>query len=223
MPRSEWMRFDRHRLWYSVVGRGPAVVFPKKDRGDYAPTRLLADRYTLIQVEPVGFCRSDRPETYPSGGVPVQVLAVCDAEGVDEFAVWGFSQGGAMACTVAQATSRARLLICGGFNPLRGLSDAWLARMNREQRVPLGSREFWNYFHTFDWHGEFRRLSIPMLTYAGTLDQQRLTRGDRAIMRALGVDVIEFDGLDHSRCGLGDPDSPATGAVTAWLKRNGWD
>lgn len=126
MPRSEWMRFDRHRLWYSVVGRGPAVVFPKKDRGDYAPTRLLADRYTLIQVEPLGFCRSDRPQPYPRGGVPDQILGVCDAEGIDEFAVWGFSQGGAMACATARATPRARLMICGGFNPLRGLSRAWL-------------------------------------------------------------------------------------------------
>lgn len=141
------LRFGEHQLRYSVVGQGPAVVFPKKDIGDYAPTRLLADRYTLIQVEPLGFCCSDRPQEYLPGVVPEQILAVCDAQGIDDFAIWGFSQGGAMACTIARATPRARLLVCGGFNPLRGLSNAWLARMNREKRIPLGSREFWNYFH----------------------------------------------------------------------------
>ena len=213
---------DGRRLWYSVVGRGPAVVLPKKDRGDYLPTRLLADQYKLIQVEPLGFGRSDRPVTYPRGGVPRQVLAVCNAEGVDEFAVWGFSQGGAMACTVAQATSRARLLVCGGFNPLRGLSDAWLARMNREQRVPLGSREFSNYFHTFDWHRELRRLDVPILMYAGTVDTQRLSRSERHILHALGADVVEFDGLDHRRSGLVEPESPATLAVSEWLQHNAW-
>ncbi len=220
--RWESVRLDGHQLRYSVVGQGPSVVLPKKDLGDYEPTRLLSDRYTLIQVEPVGFCRSDRPQRYPRAGVPEQILTVCDTEGIDEFAVWGFSQGGAMACTVARATPRARLLICGGFNPLRGLSAAWLARMNLEKRVPLGSREFWNYFHSYDWRHELRRLDIAMLVYAGSLDKQCLSRSEQLVVRALGVDVVTFDGLGHADSGLGDPDSPATNTVAEWMNRHGW-
>jgi pimeloyl-ACP methyl ester carboxylesterase len=163
------LTFAGHVLRYAVAGRGRAVVLPKKDRGAYIPFERLADRYTMVQIEPLGFGRSERPAGYPAGGVHEQVLAVCDEEGVGDFAVWGFSQGGAMACAIAQATPRARLIVCGGFDVLRGLSDAWVARMN-----------------------------------------------------GLGVDVVELPGLDHSRCGLANPDSPATDVVADWLARNGW-
>lgn len=94
--------------------------------------------------------------------------------------------------------------------------------MNREERVPLGSREFWNYFHSYDWHHELRRLEIPSLIYAGTLDKQRLSPNEQLVVRALGVDVIAFDGLGHFDSGLNDPDSPATTAVSEWLHQHGW-
>ncbi|GAA5005621.1 alpha/beta fold hydrolase [Actinopolymorpha pittospori] len=112
--------FAGHQLRYAVAGSGPAVVMPKKDRGSYVPFERLADQYTMVQIEPLGFCRSDRPDPYPSTGIHEQILAVCDQEDIPEFAVWGFSQSGAMACTIAQATPRTRLMVCGGFNVLRG-------------------------------------------------------------------------------------------------------
>jgi len=214
--------FAGHGLRYAVSGHGPAVVLAKKDRGSYVPFERLADRYTMLQVEPLGFGRSSRPDPYPPGGVPEQILAVCDQEGIDEFAVWGFSQGGAMAWTVAQATRRARLVVCGGFNVLRGPSDAWIARMNRQGRVPLGPRSFWNWFHGFDWHAELRRLQIPILLYFGSKDAQRVKPKDQVVLRAVGVDVVELPGLNHDNCGLGDPQSPATEMVADWLQRNGW-
>lgn len=214
--------FAGHGLRYSVAGRGPAVVMPKKDLGSYAPFELLADRYTMVQVEPLGFCRSDRPDPYPAAGIHEQILAVCDQEDIPEFAVWGFSQGGAMACAIAQATPRARLMVCGGFNVLRDLSDAWLARMNRERRVPVGSRAFWNWFHSYDWHLELRRMAAPKLMYWGTLDSQRVSLKDQHVLRALGVHVAEFPGLDHRGCGLGDRAGPVTEMVAGWLRRQGW-
>lgn len=197
-------------------------MLPKKDRGSYVPFERLADRYTMIQVEPLGFGRSERPTDYPASGVHEQVLAVCDEEGIGDFAVWGFSQGGAMACAVAQATPRARLMVCGGFHVLRGLSDAWVARMNRERRIPVGSRTFWNWFHQYDWYAELRHMAIPKLVYFGSLDAQKVPPKEQDILRGLGVDVVEFPGFDHSRCGLGNPDSPATDVVADWLARNGW-
>ena len=102
--RWKTLRFAGHVVRYAVAGRGPAVVLLKKDRGSYVPFERLADRYTMVQIEPLGFGGSDRPANCPPGGVHEQVLRVCDQEDVAEFAVWGFSQGGAMACAVAQAT-----------------------------------------------------------------------------------------------------------------------
>jgi hypothetical protein len=122
-----------------------------------------------------------------------------------------------MTCAIAQATPRARLVVCGGFNVLQGPWDGWLARMNRERRIPTGNRTFWNSFHAFDWYVELRRLRAPMLTYFGSLDRQRVAVKDQHILRGSGVDVVEFAGLDHSRCGLTDSGSPATATVTAWL------
>ena len=220
--RWETAVFGARRLRYAVAGSGPAVVLPKKDRGPYVPFERLADRYTMVQIEPLGFGRSDRPDPYPPAGIHEQILAVCDKEEIAEFAVWGFSQGGAMACAIAQATPRARLVVCGGFNVLRGLSDAWLARMNRELRVPVGSRAFWNWFHSYDWHAELRHLAVPKFMYWGALDAQRVSPKDQHILRGLGVEFAEFAGLDHAGCGLGDPSSPATDVVADWLERHGW-
>lgn len=214
--------FAGHQLRYAVMGSGPAVVLPKKDRGSYVPFERLSDRYTMVQIEPLGFGQSDRPDPYPSVGIHEQVLAVCDQEAIPEFAVWGFSQGGAMACAIAQATPRARMLVCGGFNVRRGMSDAWLARMNRERRIPVGSRAFWNWFHCYDWHAELRRMAVPRLMYWGTLDAQRVSLKDQYILQGLGIEVFEFAGLDHGGCCLGDPGSPATDSVADWLQRHGW-
>ena len=74
---------------YSIAGQGRAVLVPKKDRHGYLAATGLAERYRVLQVEPIGFGQSDRPDLYPSFSVPEQILAVCDAEGVEEFAVWG--------------------------------------------------------------------------------------------------------------------------------------
>src|SRR5262249_37356451 len=103
--RWKTVTFAGYRLRYTAAGSGPAVILPKKDRSDYVPFERLADRYTMVQIEPLGFGRSERPADYPTAGLHEQILTVCDAEGIGEFAVWGYSQGGAMACAIAQATT----------------------------------------------------------------------------------------------------------------------
>lgn len=127
-----------------------------------------------------------------------------------------------MAWAVAQATPRARFVVCGGFHVLRDPSDAWIARMNREGRIPVGPRSFWNWFQGFDWHAELGRLAIPKLLYFGSDDAQRVPLKDQVILHALGVETVEFPGLSHGATGLGDPLSPATDMVAGWLVRNGW-
>lgn len=221
--RRKVVELGGHRLRYSVMGQGPAVVVPRKDRGRYVAVAALATRYRVLQIEPIGFGESDRPVPYPPISVPEQILAGCDAEGVEEFAVWGYSQGGAMACALAQASPRVGAVICGGFNALRPPTAAWIARMNREKRVAVGSRAFWNYFLGFDWHHELSRLEVPILMYAGTRDRQRPSLRDQRVLRALGIDVVDLEGHDHAECGLDRPASPATDVVTSWLQTTAGD
>ena len=91
------------------------------------PFHTMTGRYTVIQIEPLGFCHSDRADRYEIT-VADQILTICEGMGIDRFAVWGYSQGGAMACTVARASSQVGALICGGYNVFREPSPAWLAR-----------------------------------------------------------------------------------------------
>lgn len=90
--RWRFATFAGYQLRYAVAGSGPAVVLPKKDRGSYVPFERLADRYPMVQIEPLGFGRSDRPDLHPPVGIHEQILEVCDQEEIGEFAVWGFSQ-----------------------------------------------------------------------------------------------------------------------------------
>jgi pimeloyl-ACP methyl ester carboxylesterase len=104
---------------------------------------------------------------------------------------------------------------------LRGLSDSFVSRMNREQRIPVGSRTFWNCFHRCDWYAELRHLTIPKLVYFGSLDAQRVPLKDQYVLRGVGVDVHEFPDLGHRECGL-NAENPATEMVADWLARNDW-
>jgi pimeloyl-ACP methyl ester carboxylesterase len=107
--------------------------------------RLLSGRFAVIEVDLLGFGDSDRPLEYPQGGVHEQVLAVLDQEAV------GYSQGGAMAASIAQATSGAAAVVCGGYALVGFPTDAFMRRMDRELRVPIASRTYWHCFKRFDW------------------------------------------------------------------------
>lgn len=122
-----------------------------------------------------------------------------------------------MACTVARASSRVRALVCGGYNVFRDPSAAWLARANRQRQIPESALAFWNDFTSFDWYAELRRLDIPTLMYCGTDDPHRLRRQDLPVLRGLGVEVAQFDGLDHAALGLTTASSPALAVVASWL------
>jgi pimeloyl-ACP methyl ester carboxylesterase len=144
-PRSGRVQFAGHSIAYRVAGHVGAtllLVKPHRHPRDYPQLRLLAGRYRVIQVEPLGFGASGRPLDYPGAGLHEQVLAVADHEAVDQFALWGYSQGGAMAAAVAQASPRVTALICGGFSLTTEPTAAWMNRMEREQRVPVAARVF---------------------------------------------------------------------------------
>jgi pimeloyl-ACP methyl ester carboxylesterase len=199
--------FAGHGISYRVDGSGPALVLVKPHRSPkiYDLMALLSDRYTVIQIEPLGFGWSDRPSDYPPAGVHEQVLTVLDREGVDSFAVWGYSQGGAMSLAIAQATRRVTAMVAGGWSPMGAPTDAWMRRADRKQQIPIGSRVFWRWYARFDWLDELATMQCPRLVYVGTADRPRMS-GPRGIPRTRdalaqrGVTVMEFRGLDHGTC-----------------------
>jgi pimeloyl-ACP methyl ester carboxylesterase len=205
--RSDWVEFAGYRISYRVAGAGPALVIVNPHR--YPKERIelgrLSGRFRVIQVSPLGFGDSDRPENYPAAGIHEQVLRVADSEAADRFVIWGYSQGGAMAAAVAQATARVTAMVTGGFSLLDQPTDAWIRRMDREQRVPVAARTFWHWYKRFDWLHELGAMQIPKLVYVGAMDRTQAPgiRRTRDLLRGRGMSVIQFDGLDHLTCQRG--------------------
>lgn len=213
-PRSGRVSFAGHGISYRVAGSGPALVLVKPHRHpkDYPQLRLLADRYQVIQVDPLGFGASDRPHDFPAVELHEQVLAVVDREAVGRFVVWGYSQGGAMAAAVARASPRVAAMVTGGFSLATQPTDAWVSRTEREQRVPVAARTFWRQFKRFDWVEELAAMRCPRLLYVGGEDRVQAAglRRTRASLADGGATVVEIDGLDHRTCNC-EP------AMSSWI------
>jgi pimeloyl-ACP methyl ester carboxylesterase len=221
-PRTGQVWFAGHRICYRLAGDGPTIVLVKPHRRskDYLQLRLLSARFRVIQVEPLGFGDSDRPAEYPTAGLHEQVLSVLDCVGVDQFVIWGYSQGAAVAAAVAQATQRAAALVAGGFSLLDRPTDTQLSRMDRQQRVPIAPRAFWHWYRGFDWVSELAAMRCPRLVYAGADDRTYAPglRRTRDQLTGHGVCVVFFEGLDHRTCN----DEPALSSkviptVVGWL------
>ncbi len=206
---------DDARIAYRIQGAGPAIILINNNRRprDTALALSLAEDFRVLQVHPVGFGASDRPEAYAFGSIDAQVLAVADEEGIDRFAVWGFSQTACMAALVARATDRAVALVAGGV-PLIGIpSDATMRRLEREPRLPVAALEFWRAYRSFDWHHELRAMRQPKIVYLGTdAPNWKALRKVEPVLRGCGCDCLQFEGLDHRTAGPTD-DSDA-GRIT---------
>lgn len=195
------------RIAYRVSGSGAALVLLKNNRRplDYAISDYLAERFRVFQVHPVGFGASDRPDVYDFGSIGEQVIAVLDREGVERFGVWGFSQTACMAAMVARSTERASALVMGGVPPIGMLTDGEMRRLEREPRLPRPALEFWRAYRSYDWHHELRCYPGRRVAYMGTADPAiRRFRRLRPVLEGIGVTYLEFEGLTHSTCGLGD-------------------
>jgi pimeloyl-ACP methyl ester carboxylesterase len=195
------------RIAYQVRGSGPALVLLKNNRRppQYPVSDFLADRFRVFQLHPIGFGASDRPHVYDFGDIGSQVLTVLDHEGVDRFSVWGFSQTACMAAMVARSTDRAVGLAMGGVAPIGFPSDGEMRRMEREPRLPRAALEFWRDYRSHDWHHELRCYPGITVAYMGSADPAiRRFRRLRAVLGGIGVAYLEFEGLNHGTCGLGD-------------------
>ncbi|MEV4261085.1 alpha/beta fold hydrolase [Kribbella sp. NPDC049584] len=112
------------RIAYRASGSGPALVLMKNNRRplDYPVADMLAQRFRVLQIHPVGFGASDRPDDYDFGSIGDQVLTVLDRDGIDQFAIWGFSQPACMSADrrpVNGSRDRARY----GWSPTDRLPD----------------------------------------------------------------------------------------------------
>jgi pimeloyl-ACP methyl ester carboxylesterase len=212
------IEIDGHRIVYRVAGSGPPLVALYPHRGPDRDPRpgLLADRWQVFQIDPLGFGASDRPHAWPASRFHEQVVAIMDRHGVDRFPVWGYSRGGAMAAAVAHATPRVSALICGGFSLVHhSITEAFLRRIDREQRISLLSRDLWRSFHQVDWSGALSAMPFPKLIYIGGDDTSQRRRM-AANLELIGVDVLCFDSLDHGGC---ERSHDVVEAVAEWLSR----
>lgn len=207
MSDYQYVERSAARIAYQVSGSGPALVLMKNNRRppNYPVADLLAQRFRVLQIHPVGFGASDRPERYNFGSIGEQVLAVLDHEGVDRFGIWGFSQTACMSAVVARSTDRAAALVMGGVVPIGFPTDGEMRRMERDPRMPRPPLEFWRSYRSYDWHHELRHYPGTAIAYMGTADPAiRRFRRLRPVLEGIGVIYLEYAGLTHSTCGLGD-------------------
>jgi pimeloyl-ACP methyl ester carboxylesterase len=201
---SRRLPFGGHGIAYRVAGHGPALVMVKPHRTpkDYPHVGVLDKRYRMIQIEPLGCGASERPREYSSYGLHEQVLAALDHERVDRFVVWGYSQGGAMAAVVAQASDRVVALVAGGYSLVDRPTDTHGARMGRDGRVPATHLAFWHGYKRYDWLQVLATMRCPRLVYVGGNDRAFApgVRRTRELLMDRGVTVAEFEGLDHQTC-----------------------
>ncbi|NEE02283.1 alpha/beta fold hydrolase [Phytoactinopolyspora halotolerans] len=206
--RSGRATYDGCLVWYRISGSGPPLVLIRQNRvpKNDQQLALFAGRFTAIQVTPVGFGASDRPVGYrPPGGIAPSILAALDQEGIDRFVVRGYSQGGAMAAVVAQATRRVCAMIADG-SPVIGVpTPGTLRRLDKEPRLPVGAHAFWHYYAGFEWDRELTTMECTKIVYFGSEDRSTASqvRRSRERLIACGVDVFEFSSLDHRTCGSG--------------------
>jgi pimeloyl-ACP methyl ester carboxylesterase len=195
------------RIAYRISGEGRALVLMANNRRplDFPAAAELSQRFRVVQIHPIGFGASDRPDDYDFGSIGEQVLAVLDHEGIGRFAVWGFSQTAAMAAIAARSTPRATALVMGGFTPIGVPTDGEMRRLEREPRLPRPPLEFWRSYRSYDWHHELRCFAGTKVAYIGSADPAiRRLRRLRPVLEGVGFTYLEFDGLDHAACSLGD-------------------
>ncbi|MGW3954036.1 alpha/beta fold hydrolase [Streptomyces sp. NPDC004752] len=138
---------DGYKLWYEVVGDGPALVFPARSRGEFGSlAAALAGQYRVVRYMPrrvVGLTEPEEdvavdPEdqaggpwdaaswtSYPIDREVADLHTVADAAGVGDFVLAGYSGMAALAGFLVPFAERAKGLMLGGF-PLLASNAYWL-------------------------------------------------------------------------------------------------
>jgi hypothetical protein len=145
LPMAEATASDGFRLWFDVVGDGPALIFPSRTRPEYRDLAVaLSTTYRVVRYKPrqvTGFEEGMRPSEEPVDSAPVwassafdhfpvdmeiaDLHSVADAAAVGDFVLAGYSGMGALAAFLAPYSDRIIGLLIGGFPPL-GPWEYWL-------------------------------------------------------------------------------------------------
>jgi hypothetical protein len=130
---------DGYKLWYDVVGDGPAIIMPARFRAEFAAlATAFSDQHRVLRYKPrqvVGVMEPE-PEAgghwepgswthYPLDIDITDLHTVADAAGVTDFVLAGYSGMAALAAFLAPLSHRAVGLMVGGF-PLLASRDYWL-------------------------------------------------------------------------------------------------
>jgi pimeloyl-ACP methyl ester carboxylesterase len=112
-------------IHYEVAGAGlPLVLVPGTLSSAaqwelFGYVRVLAEEFQVVSVDPLGHGRSEKPhapDAYDAIGVTDDLVAVLDAEGIEQATVWGYSRGGWIAYRLAAThPERVARIVIGGF------------------------------------------------------------------------------------------------------------
>jgi pimeloyl-ACP methyl ester carboxylesterase len=95
------------------------TLLAAQDWRDVGYLEVLAQRWRVINVDPLGHGESDTPhdpDAYEAAGVTSDLVAVLDAEGVSKATVWGYSRGGWLTCSLAAThPDRVDRIVVGGY------------------------------------------------------------------------------------------------------------
>jgi pimeloyl-ACP methyl ester carboxylesterase len=223
MTDVQYTDYDGHRLAYRIAGDGPAIVVLHlyRRREPLIHLRLLRDAYSVFEIAPLGYGRSDRVPGYANEALAAQVLSVLDHHDIDRFVVCGYSKGGAMALSVARQTPRAAGVVCGGYAPIGFLTDALMRRLDRRLAHDHPSRTLWPYVKSIDWETELASPRCSALFYWGSEDRQmaRHLRRTREQFESKYINFMEFEGLDHGAFNEDVTANIVIPAVRTWLRK----
>ena len=117
---------DSHgvRIHYEVEGQGPPLVLrhgfslTSEDWREYGYVAALRDQYTLILMDSRGYGASDKPHdpsAYIWPALVGDIISVINELRLNQVYFWGWSMGGDLAFTLAQASpERLKSVIIGG-------------------------------------------------------------------------------------------------------------
>ncbi len=104
---------------------------------------VLAKHFTVVAASPRGYQASTRlaqTESYSGELLVKDLLAICDAVGLDRFSVLGYSLTAAMAAQLARTSTRVEAVVAGGF-PLLGSYERVQLGAERDAAALAGNSE----------------------------------------------------------------------------------